>query len=49
MAPNNDMVSQKHGHWFAIVDECDSNLIDEARTPLIISGPAEKVRPISTT
>lgn len=27
---------------FAIVDECDSILIDEARTPLIISGPAEK-------
>ena len=29
-------------HHFAIVDECDSILIDEARTPLIISGPAEK-------
>ncbi len=28
-------------HSFAIVDECDSILIDEARTPLIISGPAE--------
>lgn len=27
--------------FFAIVDECDSILIDEARTPLIISGPAE--------
>lgn len=27
---------------FAIVDECDSILIDEARTPLIISGPAEE-------
>src|SRR6185295_13373594 len=26
---------------YAIVDECDSILIDEARTPLIISGPAE--------
>src|SRR5690606_37217199 len=26
----------------AIVDECDSILIDEARTPLIISGPAEE-------
>ena len=26
-------------HWFAIVDEVDSVLIDEARTPLIISGP----------
>ena len=31
---------QKH-HYFAIVDEVDSILIDEARTPLIISGPAE--------
>jgi len=29
------------GHSFAIVDEVDSILIDEARTPLIISGPAE--------
>ena len=29
-------------HHFAIVDEVDSILIDEARTPLIISGPAEK-------
>ena len=28
-------------HYFAIVDEVDSILIDEARTPLIISGPAE--------
>ncbi|MCX7978309.1 MAG: preprotein translocase subunit SecA, partial [Bdellovibrionaceae bacterium] len=28
-------------HHFAIIDECDSILIDEARTPLIISGPAE--------
>ena len=28
-------------HNYAIVDECDSILIDEARTPLIISGPAE--------
>src|SRR4029079_9847669 len=27
---------------FAIVDECDSILVDEARTPLIISGPAEE-------
>src|SRR3954463_13350440 len=30
------------GHNFAIVDEADSILIDEARTPLIISGPAEQ-------
>lgn len=29
-------------HYFAIVDEVDSILIDEARTPLIISGPANK-------
>src|SRR4051812_9321218 len=29
-------------HFFAIVDEVDSILIDEARTPLIISGPAEE-------
>ncbi len=32
-----DMVQRPH--WFAIVDEVDSVLIDEARTPLIISGP----------
>ena len=32
----------QRGHNFAIVDECDSILIDEARTPLIISGPAEQ-------
>jgi preprotein translocase subunit SecA len=31
----------QRGHHFAIVDEVDSILIDEARTPLIISGPAE--------
>lgn len=31
----------QRGHYFAIVDECDSILVDEARTPLIISGPAE--------
>ncbi|WP_457560136.1 preprotein translocase subunit SecA [Caminibacter sp.] len=36
--------SQKvqRGHYYAIVDEVDSILIDEARTPLIISGPANK-------
>jgi len=34
-----DMVQR--GHSFAIVDEVDSILIDEARTPLIISGPSE--------
>ena len=31
----------QRGHHFAIVDEVDSILIDEARTPLIISGPSE--------
>ncbi|WP_152364693.1 preprotein translocase subunit SecA [Microlunatus speluncae] len=31
----------QRGHHFAIVDEVDSILVDEARTPLIISGPAE--------
>ena len=35
-----DEIMQKH-HNYAIVDEVDSILIDEARTPLIISGPAE--------
>ncbi len=35
-----DQMSQR-GHNYAIVDEVDSILIDEARTPLIISGPAE--------
>ncbi|MDA9671050.1 preprotein translocase subunit SecA, partial [Paracoccaceae bacterium] len=35
-----DQMNQKY-HYFAIVDEVDSILIDEARTPLIISGPAE--------
>ncbi len=33
---------QQRGHSYAIVDEVDSILIDEARTPLIISGPAEE-------
>ncbi|GAA3131119.1 MULTISPECIES: preprotein translocase subunit SecA [Nonomuraea] len=32
----------QRGHFFAIVDEVDSILIDEARTPLIISGPGEQ-------
>ncbi len=40
MKSNLDEILQKH-HYFAIVDEVDSILIDEARTPLIISGPAE--------
>ena len=36
----NDLVQRKH--HFAIVDEVDSVLIDDARTPLIISGPVGK-------
>ncbi|MGI9394038.1 MAG: preprotein translocase subunit SecA, partial [Boseongicola sp.] len=40
MKPNLTDMSQR-GHYFAIVDEVDSILIDEARTPLIISGPAQ--------
>ncbi|MGN9836891.1 preprotein translocase subunit SecA [Nonomuraea sp. H19] len=32
----------QRGHYFAVVDEVDSILIDEARTPLIISGPGEQ-------
>ena len=31
----------QRGHFFAIVDEVDSILVDEARTPLIISGPSQ--------
>ncbi|MQA84975.1 MAG: preprotein translocase subunit SecA [Streptosporangiales bacterium] len=41
MAWSMDEVVQR-GHNFAIVDEVDSILVDEARTPLIISGPAEQ-------
>src|SRR5213075_2936609 len=42
---DNGMASSRNeqvqrGHYYAIVDEVDSILIDEARTPLIISGPA---------
>ena len=40
MAWTKDEMVQR-GHPFAIVDEVDSILIDEARTPLIISGPAD--------
>ena len=32
----------QRGHYFAIIDEVDSVLVDEARTPLIISGPVEQ-------
>jgi preprotein translocase subunit SecA len=41
MAWSADELVQR-GHNFAVVDEVDSILIDEARTPLIISGPAEQ-------
>ncbi len=41
MAWSRDDLVQR-GHNFAIVDEVDSILVDEARTPLIISGPAEQ-------
>ncbi|OGN30029.1 MAG: preprotein translocase subunit SecA [Candidatus Yanofskybacteria bacterium RIFCSPLOWO2_01_FULL_49_25] len=41
MAYTLDQVVQAKGHEFAIVDEIDSILIDEARTPLIISAPDE--------
>jgi len=40
MARSRDAMTQR-GHAFAIVDEVDSILIDEARTPLIISGPSD--------
>jgi preprotein translocase subunit SecA len=40
MAVSMDNVVQR-GHYYAIVDEVDSVLIDEARTPLIISGPVQ--------
>jgi preprotein translocase subunit SecA len=39
----------QRGHAFAIVDEVDSILIDEARTPLIISGPVEDRSDLYTT
>ncbi|MFD3512260.1 preprotein translocase subunit SecA [Streptomyces sp. NPDC058657] len=41
MAWSHDELVQR-GHHFAVVDEADSILIDEARTPLIISGPADR-------
>jgi preprotein translocase subunit SecA len=41
MTRSRDLMVQR-GHVFAIVDEVDSILIDEARTPLIISGPADE-------
>ena len=44
MAWSKDDLVQR-GHRFALVDEVDSILIDEARTPLIISGPADNPTP----
>lgn len=41
MATHQESVMQRE-HYFAIIDEVDSILIDEARTPLIISAPAQK-------
>jgi len=41
MARNRDQMVQR-GHRYAIIDEVDSILVDEARTPLIISGPADQ-------
>lgn len=51
---DNSMASHKEeqaqrGHYFAMVDEIDSILIDEARTPLIISGPAAESRQMYET
>ena len=43
MAQHKDEQCQR-GHYFSIIDEVDSILIDEARTPLIISGPASNSR-----
>ncbi|MCX7019923.1 MAG: preprotein translocase subunit SecA [bacterium] len=37
-----DQMVQQRGHFYAIVDEVDNILIDEARTPLIISGPVDR-------
>ncbi len=41
MAQDTDAIFQR-GHHYAIIDEVDSILIDEARTPLIISGPSDQ-------
>ena len=40
MVFSKDQIVQVKGHHYAIIDEVDSILIDEARTPLIISGPS---------
>lgn len=42
MAGSKEDIVQMRGHHYAIVDEVDSVLVDEARTPLIISGPVSE-------
>ena len=42
LGPEQDTSGHRKLHNYAIVDEVDSILIDEARTPLIISGPSEE-------
>ena len=42
MVQDASQMVQQRGHFYAIVDEVDNILIDEARTPLIISGPVER-------
>jgi preprotein translocase subunit SecA len=42
MVQEPDQVVQRRGHYYGIVDEVDNILIDEARTPLIISGPVDR-------
>src|SRR5690606_5781476 len=42
MVTSPDQVVQQRGHFYGIVDEVDNILIDEARTPLIISGPVDR-------
>jgi preprotein translocase subunit SecA len=42
MVNDSDQMVQQRGHFYAIVDEVDNILIDEARTPLIISGPVDR-------
>ena len=44
MATSPEQQCQRHPFYYAIVDEIDSILIDEARTPLIISGPSSESR-----
>lgn len=39
---NSKSAKSQRGHYFAIIDEVDNILIDEARTPLIISGPSHE-------